>query len=183
MGRKRTSEKKQPMQVIYPFSKEEQIEIQAEAYYKALKRMESEKIAKEPTQKLSQWEGGWLVAKAIIWPFHVSKKFSVEKAPDLLLSTIVITILYVIGFVLWMGGIGTIAIAFLHNAELAQRAFTFIIGLCFLLFGSEFILSAKGVDKIEESFKIESYASGMMGTLAMIVALISLCVSANIFKI
>ena len=85
MSRRKTKRQKQQI-VKYEsnnISQEQMIEIQAEAYYRALKRIEDEKT-KEDEQKPERRKYKWyeevlFCINVFFWPWKINKRFSVSK--------------------------------------------------------------------------------------------------------
>lgn len=166
-----------PIQTTNFFSKQEIIEIQAEAYYQAFKRIEQDK-AEVPQAKTKRcwWETTLLLLNIILFPWKLHKKLAIKNMPETLLGSLIVLVLMVFGCITWFLGIASlIAIIFITSTTYKLMLLPFSILLTII--GSEFIIASNSLDRIEETTKIENFASSIMGTLAVIIALISLAIS------
>lgn len=163
-------------------SQEKMIEIQAEAYYRALKRIEDEK-SKEDEQKLAKKKYAWyeailFVLNVLLCPFKISKKFTINnQAYDSVLVMVVSGILEVIGFILWLVGMSGFMFG-IWQIFIIGITYNLIIVCCItifsLLFGSVFLLAGREFEKETDSNKIYAYSASIIAIISCVVSIISL---------
>ena len=120
-------------------SQEQMIDIQAEAYYRALMKVEKEKNDKvnkkneenkkneqnEQKKKHKLYQEILFVINVVFWPWKINKKFHVGNGIyDSLLVLFVALVLYFCGFIMWLVGIIIILYAIRseeHTSELQSR--------------------------------------------------------------
>lgn len=160
-------------------SQEEVIEIQAEAYYRAIKRIEDEKI-KEDEQKLTNKKYTWyetvlFVLNFLFWPFKISKKFTINnQIYDSILVMVVSMILEVIGFLLWLFGIVFEIYQIFTIGITVNLVRVCCITIFSLLFGSAFLLAGREFEKETDSNKIYAYSASILAMISCVVSIIAL---------
>ena len=158
-------------------SQEKMIDIQAEAYYIALKKIEEENKHKElnKTTQYKWYEKIFLILNIYLFPIHISKKFSINKyiyetAYVLIISSLIRSI----GTIGWIIGIYNFIFktmcAIIENGMNIETIYTILFSICFVVFGSILIISANVFEKEEDSNRIYAYS-------ASILALFSFCIS------
>lgn len=164
MSRRKTKKPKQ--QIIKHesnnLSKEQMIEIQAEAYYRVLKRIEDEKTKddkQKPEKRKYKWYEEILFSLNIfLWPWKINKRFSVSnRIYDSIPVLFVSGVLRFIGGLMWLIGLTgfglqkyILVICRVTNDILIIIAISFAM----LAFGSIFILAGGEFEKETDSNKI-----------------------------
>lgn len=164
MSRRKTKKQKQQI-VKYEsnnISQEQMIEIQAEAYYRALKRIEDEK-SKEDEQKPERRKYKWyeevlFCINVFFWPWKISKRFSVSnKIYDSIPVMFVSGVLRFVGGFLWLAGLvglGAEVYTLLISKIISNYLVTGSISLVLLSLGSIFILAGGAFEKETDSNKM-----------------------------
>lgn len=174
---------KQPKQQIIKcesnnLSKEQMIEMHAEAYYRALKRIEDEKAKDEqqkPEKRKYKWYEEILFGLNIfLWPWKINKRFSVSnRIYDSIPVLFVSGILRFVGGVMWLIGLvgfGVLVTQRVTNDILSTIAILFVL----LSFGSIFILAGAEFEKETDSNKIYAYSATIIALVSCIVSIIAL---------
>lgn len=163
-------------------SQERMIEIQTEAYYRALKKIEQEKAeSKLPvrTKKNMKWYVQVLFAlNVIFFPWKINKKFNINnRIYDSILVFFVSGALQMIGGAIWLFGIITILYE-VYRAIIYGIFDTFFalffIAIFSLLFGSIFVLSGDKFSQEMDSYKIYAYSSSVIALISCAVSIIAL---------
>ena len=164
-------------------SKEELIEIQTEAYYKALKRIEDEKkgkLQKESTQKKKYtWIQNILfLINVLFWPWKINITSKVNnRMYDGILVLFVSMILYFLGFVAWILGLvmlGYNIYCVCTTKLMNENVYTISIGMLTQMFGSMFILAGKEFGKETDSNKIYGYSASIIAMISCVIAFVAL---------
>ena len=162
-------------------SQEKLIEMQAEAYYRALKRIKDEN--KENEQKSEMQKNKWYVNMVFflnicLWPWKINKRFSVSnRIYDSIPLMFVSFILRLVGGIMWFVGIvGLVAVAY---SLIIYRVIIDIIEIgpvlfVLLLLGAIFIVAASVFEKETDSNKIYSYSASIIALVSCIVSIIAL---------
>lgn len=115
------------------------IEIQAEAYYRALKKLELEKNQQSTPQKNYKWsEKLLLIINMIVFPWRIIKKDQVSsKIYDSILVFIVSYTLMGIGSVLWLLGVIAVvnALRNLLYISLSRVIYSILLGIVCIFSG------------------------------------------------
>lgn len=184
MSRRKTKKQKQQI-VKYEssnISQEQMIEIQAEAYYRALKRIEDEK-SKEDEQKPEIPKKKWherilFFLNVCLWPWKINKRFNVSnRIYDSIPVMFVSFVLRLTGGIMWFVGMVGLVTA-VYNL-IVYRVFKDIVGagsfsLVILLLGAIFILAADAFEKETDSNKIYAYSASIIALVSCIVSIIAL---------
>ncbi len=184
MSRRKTKKQKQHI-VKYEsnnISQEQMIEIQAEAYYRALKRIEDEK-SKEDEQKPEIPKKKWherilFFLNVCLWPWKINKRFNVSnRIYDSIPVMFVSFVLRLTGGIMWLVGMVGLVTA-VYNL-IVYRVFKDIVGvgpfsLVILLFGAIFILAADAFEKETDSNKIYAYSASIIALVSCIISIIAL---------
>ena len=184
MSRRKTKKQKQQI-VKYEssnISQEQMIEIQAEAYYRALKRIEDEK-SKEDEQKPEIPKKKWherilFFLNVCLWPWKINKRFNVSnRIYDSIPVMFVSFVLRLTGGIMWLVGMVGLVTA-VYNL-IVYRIFKDIVGagpfsLVILLLGAIFILAADAFEKETDSNKIYAYSASIIALVSCIVSIIAL---------
>lgn len=184
MSRRKTKKQKQQI-VKYEssnISQEQMIEIQAEAYYRALKRIEDEK-SKEDEQKQEIPKKKWherilFFLNVCLWPWKINKRFNVSnRIYDSIPVMFVSFVLCLTGGIMWFVGMVGLVTA-VYNLIL-YRVFKDIVGagsfsLVIFLLGAIFILAANAFEKETDSNKIYAYSASIIALVSCIVSIIAL---------
>ncbi len=184
MSRRKTKKQKQQI-VKYEsnnISQEQMIEIQAEAYYRALKRIEDEKSKEDekkpeiPKKKCHKRILFFL--NVCLWPWKINKRFNVSnRIYDSIPVMFVSFVLRLTGGIMWLVGIVGLVTA-VYNL-IVYRVFKDIVGvgpfsLVILLLGAIFILAADAFEKETDSNKIYAYSASIIALVSCIVSIIAL---------
>ena len=182
----RRKAKKQKQQIVKyessNISQEQMIEIQAEAYYRALKRIEDEK-AKEDEQKPERRKYKWyeevlFCINVFFWPWKISKRFSVSnKIYDSIPVMFVSGVLRLVGGFLWLAGLvglGAEVYSLIISKIINNYLITCSMSLVLLSLGSIFILAGGAFEKETDSNKIYAYSASIIALVSCIVSIIAL---------
>lgn len=161
------------------------IEIHAEAYYRALKWIEEDKIKEETEADLScnsnyKWyDNVLLFLNFIFFPWKISKRFKInDRIYDSILVLIVSMILEVIGFIMWgIGGIVLIYSIVQKIQGIIQIDIMLIkmaLGIVSILLGSMLVLAAEQFSNEKDSNKIYAYSASIIALISCIVSVIAL---------
>lgn len=184
MSRRKTKKQKQQI-VKYEsnnISQEQMIEIQAEAYYRALKCIEDEK-SKEDEQKPERRKYKWyeevlFCINVFFWPWKISKRFSVSnKIYDSIPVMFVSGVLRFVGGFLWLAGLvglGAEVYSLLISKIISNYLVTCSISLVLLSLGSIFILAGGAFEKETDSNKIYAYSASIIALVSCIVSILAL---------
>ena len=182
---KRRSKKNKEQIVRYEsscISQEKMIEIQAEAYYRALKRIENEKNESDEQnnekKKYKWYEEIQFILNVLLWPWRINKKFNVsDRVYDSILVLFVWGVLKFIGGVMWIVGV----IAFIGMLwQIITIGFvnefisTIPIVIISLLLGSVFVLAGDAFSKETDSNKIYAYSASIIALISCIVSIIAM---------
>ena len=184
MSRRKTKKQKQHI-VKYEsnnISQEQMIEIQAEAYYRALKRIEDEK-SKEDEQKPEIPKKKWherilFFLNVCLLPWKINKRFNVSnRIYDSIPVMFVSFVLRLTGGIMWLVGMVGLVTA-VYNL-IVYRVFKDIVGvgpfsLVILLLGAIFILAADAFEKETDSNKIYAYSASIIALVSCIISIIAL---------
>lgn len=184
MSRRKTKKPKQQFikHESNNLSKEQMIEIQAEAYYRALKRIEDEK-AKINEQKLEKRKYKWyeevlFFFNIFLWPWKINKRFSISnRIYDSIPVLFVSGILRLVGGSMWL--IGLVGIASEIYSVVIQKSInnifsTSALAFVLVLLGSIFILAGGEFEKETDSNKIYAYSASIIALVSCIVSIIAL---------
>lgn len=161
-------------------SEEKMIEIQVEAYYRALKRIEEERekaVKEEVVEKRKYTFGenvGYLL-NVIFFPWKINKKFKLNRVYDSLLVMIVSVILQIAGTLMWVLGIAIVIncfVPFIPNVDLNMY-----MGFLPILFGSIVIISGVEFSKETDSNKIYAYSASIIAIISCIVSIVAIFAS------
>lgn len=163
-------------------SQENMIEIHAEAYYRALKKIEQEKTNHQE-QKQERTKYTWymellLMLNLVLFPWKISKKFNINnQIYDSVLVFFVSMALCPIGMIVWILGAYEIiqVIKELTKVGISYAlVIRFGIGLVCLVLGSIFVLAGKTFSEEEDSNKIYAYSASIIAMLSFAVSIITL---------
>lgn len=160
------------------------IEIHAEAYYRALKRIEEEKnkISNRDTatekSKDTRFDYLLIILNLVILPGKLWKCYQLTPGfYDGILVLIVSQTLKIVGYLLW--GFGWFAsgytIFLMFQNGVALEFFIMIgAGIMFAMLGSMLILAGKSFDKETDSNKIHAYSASIIALVSCVVAIIAI---------
>lgn len=157
------------------------VEIQAEAYYRAFKKIEQEKmeIKEQVEERKEKWYISLLFALNILFfPWSINKRFNVNnQIYDSVLVFFVSGVLYVIGTFMWLLGIYTIIAEIIEmlKVEITNNlVILFLFGMLFHFFGVIFILAGVAFYKERDSSKIYAYSASVIALISCVVGIIAL---------
>jgi len=157
-------------------TKEELIDIYAEAYYKALKRIENESRSEnEPEHKVKDYKKyEWVqyFLNVLFFPWRIRKKFKLkDNIYDNMLTLIISLIMYGIGAVLQLislvGVIGIIS--GIGKLQVTALLWIGVIVIYCLFFASVIIISAKQFSNEKDSNKIYAFSSIIIALISCII--------------
>lgn len=163
-------------------SKEQMIEIQAEAYYRAFKRIEDEKnagnISKPDRKKYTWYEKLGFILNFFFWPWHICKKYRVvDGIYGSVLVIIISSVMNVVGACGWFVGVGIILFSvckLISEGVNLSFVFSILFGLFSILIGSFLTLSGKEFTKETDSNKIYAFSACIIALVSCVVSIISL---------
>lgn len=159
-------------------SQDKIIEMHAEAYYRALKRIEQEK-SKVQEKKKDKWFIDLLfMLNVFFWPWKINKRFRINNGIyDSLLILFVSGVLYVFGFLIWLFSMVEIILEFeqMINEGISSVSITTIFILILMLFlGSTFSLAGREFNKETDSNKIYAFSACVIALISCVVSIITL---------
>lgn len=163
-------------------SQEQIIEMQAEAYYRALKRIEDEKARadeKNPEKKKYKWYQNVLfILNVLFWPWRISKIFNISnRLYDSVLVLFVSGIMQIIGGFMWSFGIFLVAYVIYQTVTsgvMGDIVYGSPFLISFLLLGSTFVLAGEEFGKETDSNKIYAYSASIMTLISCVVGIITM---------
>ncbi len=161
-------------------SKREWIEIQSEAFYRALKRIESEKkLAEIPTvYDFTKKEKMFALFKAFICPKTIKNKYIKNEAiTDNLFSMITSFIMIAIGHMIRIIGLIILLSTIYYFIKFQKWSILLLgasLGILSLLLGVFFVWSGDEIEKEKDSNKINIYTSNVFALIGLIVAIIAI---------
>ncbi len=161
-------------------TKEELIDIYADAYYKALKRIENEsKSENEPEHKVKKYKKyEWVqyFLNVLFFPWKIHEKFKLkDNIYDDMLTLIISLIMYFIGGFLQLVSLGGV-IGIINNIGKLQVTVLLWIGVIViycLFFASVIIISAKQFSKEKDSNKIYAVSSIIIALISCIISTVA----------
>lgn len=191
MGKRNTRKNKKKI-VKYEcnnISENRMIEIQAEAFYRALKRIENERLdnkeqVSEPVgePKKDKWYDNTLFGLNIIFfPWIIHERFKINKRIyDSVLVFLVSGILQIIGTVmyfLFLGAIGFGIYKFINDGIISKLLVIVSIGIVLIGLGSLFVLAGSEFSKETDSNKIYAYSASVLAWVSCMISMISCVIS------
>lgn len=156
---------------------ENYVDLQAEAYYRAMKRLEKEKEQKDKevvsNVKTKWWKRVIVFLNVLIFPFHIfGKKRINKKIYDDILVLPVSTLLIDGGVFFWLVGIaGIIAMI---TKKIVFNFNTIVFSFFILLVGSFMIISGRAFNEEQDSMKIYAYSASIIALVSCIVSIAAL---------
>lgn len=185
---KRNSKKKQ-IQAINNISanvsEERMIEIYAEAYYRALNRMERDKEKIEEEKELPKKKEKWYInilfmLNILIFPWKINKYFKINnRVYDSILVLFVTWALCITGSILWF--IGAIIIVYAIYELYTKGFFPILlprvcIGLPLMILGGIIFISGNEFSKETDSNKIYGYSASIIALISCVVGIVALVI-------
>lgn len=162
-------------------SEERLIEIYAEAYYRALKRIDQEREATQEQitnkKKIKLITKVLFILNLIFFPLKISKHFEINKRMyDGILIVIISVGLMSIGFLTWIVGLCKFVcdIILLISDRSLMLFLTLIIDLVFSFYGSFIYLAGKSFGEETESNRVYAYSASILALVSCVVSLIAL---------
>lgn len=166
-------------------SQEQMIEIQAEAYYRAIKRIENEGSKKDEKarqrKRYNKYQEALFVFNVLLCPWKINKKFHLNnKIYDGVLVLFVSLALYFIGTIIWL--VGTVSVLYgiyqlIKSGINKELIIEFMWELNIVIIGSILILAGDGFSKETDSSKIYAYSASIIALISCIVSIIALIAS------
>lgn len=156
---------------------ENYVDLQAEAYYRAMKRLEKEKEQKDKEVvskvKTKWWKRVIVFLNVLIFPFHIfGKKRINKKIYDDILVLPVSALLIGGGAFFWLVGIaGIIAMI---TKKIVFNFNTIVFSFFILLVGSFMIISGRAFNEEQDSMKIYAYSASIIALVSCIVSIAAL---------
>ena len=162
-------------------SKEQLIEMHAEAYYRALKRIKEEQseetISLEESKKTKKIKDILFYINVVFWPWKIGRRFRVNNhIYDSILSVVISCMFKLFGLCLWLFGIyaiphGIVSITLkIPNAWLL----VFPVSLALMMWGSIFIIAGKEFEKEKDSNIIYAYSASILALISCLLSLVTL---------
>lgn len=159
-------------------SQDEIIEMHAEAYFKALKRIEQEKNKVQEKKKDKWYIDLLLILNVVLWPWKINKRFCINnRIYDSLLILFVSGVLYFVGFLIWLFSIVEIILEIgkMIKEGLSSVSITATSILILMLFlGSTFILAGREFNKETDSNKIYAFSACIIALISCGISIIAL---------
>lgn len=165
---------------------EHMIEIYAEAYYRALSRLEKEKSGveeKAAKQNEKRYLNILFILNFMFFPWRINKRFKIKKGIyDSILVLVITGILQLIGGCLWIFSLLLIIFGIVNFVSHFIFSLNYIIsnldvclvGLIGLMFGSILYIAGSEFSKEENSNRIYAYSASIIALVSCIVGLIAL---------
>lgn len=163
-------------------SQERMIEIHAEAYYRALKRIENAKLygveKKHKKKEYTWYEKVFFALNVLLWPWKINKRFVINnRVYDSILVMFVSGTLEVVGSLLWL--MGMLEIVCLIHQMLVIGIIDYMVNICCisifsLLFGCAFILAGREFEKETDDNRIYAYSACIIALISCVVSIIAL---------
>lgn len=164
-------------------SEEKMVEIQAEAYYRAIKRIQSEKYNLEVEEKDNKKKYKWydnvlFFLNVCIFPWRINKRFDINKRVyDSVLVAFVSVIMQLIGGIAWL--VGIVSFIFTIYKALNINGWQGMIMSCVICFavtilGALVVLAGKEFEKETNSEKIYAYSASILALISCIISVVSL---------
>ena len=182
--KKKNSKKNLP--IANNLSKDEMIEIQAEAYYRAFKRIkkeEGEEIESNVETNIEKRKYKWYenvlyFFNVFFFPWVISKHVLLNKQLyDLVLVFFVSAIMLIIGTIAWIMGVtGFIYSLYLGIALHEIRNMLSLLGICLLMvaLGSIIIISGNSFGNETNSERIYAYSACILALMSCAIGIVSL---------
>ena len=151
---------------------EKWIHMQAEAYYRAMKRIEAEKDEKpvEAALKINRLYRILYVLNFLVFPFKIFGKVKLKEAAyNMPIVYVISIIMRCVGFTAWLTGLILIP-HLIITGELPFNIFIVPLIIILVFIGSMLIIGAREFEKEEDNNQIYAFS-------ATFLALVSLCVS------
>ena len=180
MGNRKTKKPKKQIEKneYNKMLQDQMIEIHTEAYYRALKRIEQEKIQTQVRKKDTWYIELLFMLNIFFWPWKINKRFGINKRLyDSLLVLFVAGVLHLVGFLLWSFGILAIIYEIykiVKNGISSAAVTAFSIELFMLVLGSTFTLAGSEFYKETDSSKIYAFSACIIALISCVVAIITL---------
>ncbi|MBQ8625662.1 MAG: hypothetical protein IJ419_05855 [Agathobacter sp.] len=183
MGKKRKKNKnKNKSETCNAFSRKELIDIHAEAYYKALKKIEEENKPNQPeaekTNKSLKERIG-IILSVTFTPFRV--KIGDANQNDMthgVFAFITSFAMYVIGWMLWLFAIILSGVSVFEVVQMIVEIWVLCIVLpmavVMMMLGGMFIIAGKELERETDGAKIMLYAANILALVSVVVAVVSL---------
>lgn len=162
-------------------SESRMIDMQAEAYYRALKKIEQEKLNYEEQAVEKKSDNGIMdllfILNVMFFPWIIHKRFRVNKQIyDSILVLFVSGVLKIIGSLAWLSGIILVIVQIYQiiGANIVSTITVFINGVSLILLGSILVLSGTQFYKEEDSNKIYAYSGSIIALISCVVSIIVL---------
>lgn len=166
------------------YSKDELMEIQEEAYYRAIKRIEQEKeekLIESNKQTVKKEKRKWqfnvlLFLNVLLCPWKINKKFNTNKSiHEYLLVAAVSGIMGFLGLLCWLfGGAVVIESVNIIYKNWIASIILFVVGLLISFFGSAIIISGNTFENENDSNKIYAYSAAIFSLVSCIIAVTAL---------
>ncbi len=183
-GQKTTKSKIQNYQICN-IPENKLVEIQTEAYYRALKRLEEEKKEEENNDAIQGEKENFFMKILFIlnicfFPFRINKHFQLrEQIYDSIPQFFVCFILRTSGFLMWVVGLAyPFFVIRSGNIEGNFQSYLYhlFVDLFIFLFGSLFYLSGNAFNKETDSNRIYAYSASIFALISCIISLVAIII-------
>lgn len=157
---------------------EKYIKLQAEAYYRAMKRLEKEKAQREKVQKekfqnRKLWERIYVFFCSLFMPwFDIGKNRINSQIYDEMLVLPISTLLMGGGTLFYF--VGIIAFVISITDKMKYNIFTSMISLFVFIMGSLMVLSGRAFREEQDSMKIYAYSASIIALISCVVSIVAL---------
>ena len=161
-------------------SQEQMIEMHAEAYYRALKRIAEEKndIDISTVTKEKWYDKLLLGLNAFFFPWKINKRFYVNKyICDSILILVVSGAFNFVGMLLWLLGMvsfGTLVYQFFITGFVPAMIIILPVTALLIVLGSMFTLAGKEFEKEVDSNRIYAYSASVLALVSCVIGIIAL---------
>ena len=163
---------------IQEVDEEKWICMQAEAYYRALKRIEAQKEIKNPESsvQLTRKEQILYIINFFFFPFKIFGKVKLKKE-IYNLSIVFATsfIMELVGTAAWLGGLCGIPYLILKG-ELPFDIAIIAMGILLIFIGSMLIIGVRSFEKEEDSNKIYAFTASFLALASLCVSIVTLLI-------
>lgn len=160
---------------IQEVDEEKWICMQAEAYYRALKRIEAQKEIKNPESsvQLTRKEQILYIINFFFFPFKIFGKVKLKKE-IYNLSIVFATsfIMELVGTAAWLGGLCGIPYLILKG----ELPFDIAMGILLIFIGSMLIIGVRSFEKEEDSNKIYAFTASFLALASLCVSIVTLLI-------
>ena len=159
---------------IITMKKDELINIYAEAYYQAFKRLENEREPEVDKEDFKWYERLAYVLNVLFFPWVISHKFKIkEKAYDNMLVFVVTYLMEGIGAISWCVGIVGLGCEVINLINKDLKLLPFVVGIYCLFFGSIMTISADKFSEETNPDRIYGFGSIIFAMISCVISIVA----------